>query len=170
MKPTTNKQGLVCPVRTVPMPQLWHKSVHCRSPGLDAPDKLHWRSARGKGGQRPAMARDSKRSGDSVVPIEYRITCCSSAFHVCCCLLVCLSANLNRPSRPPYKVPEIFHNSTAKKRKGKLFWQTFSLATNTWDTCLSSFSSFYLNTVEEEGPRPEEDPSVRVKTLLSLQI
>ena len=38
----------------------------------------------------------------------------------CCCC--CLLGNLNRPLRPPYRVPEIFHDSTVKKRKGNVWW------------------------------------------------
>ena len=30
--------------------------------------------------------------------------------------------NLNRPLRPPYRVPEILHDSTVKKRKGNVWW------------------------------------------------
>ena len=37
-----------------------------------------------------------------------------------CCCCFCLLGNLNRPLRPPYRVPKIFHDSTAKKRKGNI--------------------------------------------------
>ena len=41
---------------------------------------------------------------------QNRIGCC------CCC---CLLGNLNRPLRPPYRVPEIFHDSTVYARTQK---------------------------------------------------
>ena len=57
-----------------------------------------------------------------------------------------------------------------REREKEIFLLTDILAGYEYFRRLSSFSSLCLNTVEEEGPRPEEDPSLRVETLMSLQI